>query len=100
MLAWFLGIFFINLICLGIELPHLHAFVCAFGFRRFGVTAVAVMVLPSGRLIGWEGFMSVFALGNERKEGEPIQCMHSVNGGTFAGPAFVCACTCVSGVTA
>lgn len=58
------------------------------------------MVLPSCRLMGWEGLMSVFALGNERKEGESIQNMHSVNGGTFAGPAFMCACMCVSGVTA
>lgn len=43
------------------------------GFRRLVKTDTAVMVLPSGRLIGWEVFVSMFALVNERKEGESIQ---------------------------
>lgn len=43
------------------------------GFRRLVNTDMAVMVLPSSRLIGWEVFVSMFALVNERKEGESIQ---------------------------
>lgn len=46
--------------------------VCVCGFRRLVNTDMAVMVLPSSRLIGWEVFVSMFALVNERKEGESI----------------------------
>lgn len=46
---------------------------CVCGFRRLVNTDMAVMVLPSSRLIGWEVFVSMFALVNERKEGESIQ---------------------------
>lgn len=51
---------------------HLLAPVCVCGFRRLVNTDMAVMVLPSSRLIGWEVFVSMFALVNERKEGESI----------------------------
>lgn len=51
---------------------HICVCVCVCGFRRLVNTDMAVMVLPS-RLIGWEVFVSMFALVNERKEGESIQ---------------------------
>ena len=59
------------------------------------LTDLAVMILPSSRLIGWEGFVSLFALVNERKEGEPIQYTLSVNRGTLSGGVCVCVCVCV-----
>ena len=58
---------------------------------------LAVMVLPSSRLIKWEGLMSLFALVNERKEGESIQYRHSINTGTLSSVC-VCVCVCVSAV--
>lgn len=60
------------------------------------LTGPPVIMLPSSRLMRWEAaFVSLFALVNERKEGEPIQYTQSVNRGTLSG-----VCVCVSEVTA
>ncbi len=59
------------------------------------LTDLAVMVLPSSRLIGWEGFVSLFALVNERKEGEPIQYTHTLSTERHCqGRVCVCVCVC------